>query len=211
MFGMQMMDMQILQEVQNLFNGSWLVFFFMVYLAVAFFDSAVYSVAVGDFVFFFLYCIFFSLMACMVHSAFMGVKKNNIKLLVRSSSIGAAFCFIFTFFAFLFITGCGGPCFREWFLLLYIAFAFFWAAVHAWKLKGRVENGATLTRSVAEPVGVTVGTVMGGQDGGAPQAPDPAVAATGFHGSVGSMEGVVMGRALTEAAPPPVAAETKPV
>merc|ERR1719353_1492452 len=100
----------------------------MIYLAVALFDSAVYSVVIGEFIFFFLYCIFFSLMACMVHSAFTGVKKNDIRLLTRSSSIGAAFCFVFTFFAFLFIVQCGMPCFREWFLLLYISFAFFWAA-----------------------------------------------------------------------------------
>jgi hypothetical protein len=205
MFGMQMMDMQILQEVQNLFNGSWLVFFFMLFLGVALFDSAVYSVAIGEFIFFFLYCTFFSLMACMVHSAFMGVKKNDVKLLTRSSSIGSAFCFIFTAFAFLFIVQCGLPCFREWFLLLYIAFAFFWSALHSWKLKGRVEAGAQLTRSVAEPVGVTVGTIVGGQTA----AP---VGVDGFGGpaNVLQQEGVVMGRALTEAGPGPAAADQKP-
>jgi hypothetical protein len=206
MLGMQMMDMQILQEVQNLFNASWLVFFFMIYLAVALFDSAVYSILMGEFIFFFLYCISFGLMACMVHAAFIGVKKNDMKLLMRSSYIGSAFCFLFTLFASVFIVMCGGPCFHEWFLLFYIAFAFGWSALHARKLRGRVEAGAQLTRNVTSPVSVTVGTAMAQEAGAIGEAPSQEQ----FRRTTAlQQDGVVMGRPLTEAAAP-VASEAKP-
>jgi hypothetical protein len=206
MLGMQMMDMQILQEVQNLFNAAWLVFFFMIYMAVALFDSAVYSVVIGDFLFFFLYCVSFGLMACMVHAAFIGVKKNDIKLLTRSSYIGSAFCSVFTLAALLFIAMCGAPCFHEWFLLFYVAFAFGWSALHAKKLKGRVEAGAQLTRNVTSPVSVTVGTAMDVEAGRFREAPSEEQfrRATALQ-----QEGVVMGRPLTETAAP-VASEPKP-
>merc|ERR1719247_3234408 len=141
----------------------------------------------------------------MVHSAFFGVKKNNVRLLVRSSSIAAGFFFMFTFFAPFFVHNCFMNCFQEWFLLLYIAFAFFWAALHAWKLKTKLEGGAQLTRNIATPVGVTVGTIVGGQEMRAAPSANPFGTAAALQ-----QDGVVMGRALTEAPAAPSAAEQKP-
>merc|ERR1719201_1258517 len=79
--GLQVSDMRTLQDVQNLFNSSWLVFFFMLYFSVALFDHAVESVIKGTFYIFLVYCAFIGLWLCMVHGVFLGVKKNDAALL----------------------------------------------------------------------------------------------------------------------------------
>ena len=85
--------MRTLQDVQNLFNASWLVFFFMLYFSVALFDHAVYSVLSETHTYFrgeifAIYCVFIVLWVCMVQGCFVGVKKNNAAALGRAHCIG---------------------------------------------------------------------------------------------------------------------------
>jgi hypothetical protein len=208
--GLQVADMRTLQDVQNLFNASWLVFFFMLYFSVALFDHAVYSVLSEEFSYFrgeifAIYCVFIVLWVCMVQGCFVGVKKNNAAALGRAHCIGALFCVGFVTIGLTFVLGCGLGCYRQSIFALYVAGAFFWAASHAQKLRGKVLAGAKLTRPVSEPAQVQVGTILGGAASGhsaagvAEFAPRPAV----------GMEGVVMGRAVTTHGSAP-AAQQKP-
>merc|ERR1719389_1139473 len=116
----------------------------------------------------------------MVHGALIGVKKNDATLLQRASVIGTVFCTLFSTISLWVILTCGLRCFRFWWVTLYDAGACFWAALHAWKLKGRVERGEKLLRPSSE-----IPQVAEGQ-------------AEGMPAPIG-MDGVVMGRALTEA------------
>merc|ERR1719463_984822 len=137
--GLQVADMRTLQDVQNLFNSSWLVFFFMLYFSVALFDQAVQSVISETHTYFrgeifAIYCVFIVLWVCMVQGCFVGVKKNNAAALGRAHCIGALFCVGFVTIGLTFVLGCGLTCSRQSIFALYVAGAFFWAASHAQKL-----------------------------------------------------------------------------
>jgi hypothetical protein len=129
----------------------------------------------------------------MVHGSFFGVKRNDGALLGRAALIGTLFFVAFFTIALSFILGGGFQYYRQAIFALYVAFAFFWLASHARKLRYKVLEGAKLTRLVTEPSQVQVGTI-GGMSGtsalGAMDAPRPM-----------GMEGVVMGRAVLTPAP----------
>merc|ERR1719478_407086 len=118
----------------------------MLYFSVALFDHAVQSAISGTGTVFFIYCIFVGLWVCMVHGGFMGVKKNDAALLGRANFIGVLFCVLFCTISLSFVFGCGMECGRR---------AIFWASAHARKLRGKVLEGAKLTRLVSEPSQVT--------------------------------------------------------
>jgi hypothetical protein len=202
--GLQVADMRTLQDVQNLFNASWLVFFFMLYFSVALFDHAVASVLKGTFTVALIYTVFVGSWVGMVHGSFFGVKRNDGALLGRAALIGTLFFVAFFTIALSFIFGGGFQYYRQAIFALYVAFAFYWLASHARKLRNKVLEGAKLTRLVTEPSQVQVGTI-GGMSGSSAlgavymdSAPRPM-----------GMEGVVMGRAIATPAPAPAPAPVR--
>lgn len=150
MLGMQMGGMHVMKDVQNLLSACMLVFFFALYHVLFLFDAAVESVFNGSGVFFAFYSVLSALWLAMVVGSVVGVKKNSPKLLLLASVVGALFGSIFAAFSIFAMSLGGFRSFGLWSFTLANALANFWGALHAWKLKNRVQKGEQLNRFAAD-------------------------------------------------------------